>query len=182
MFCDTLLPRLEISVEFTKSSVISVDLKNSVNISRSLPVSYYWYLLILSVSFHGSVHVNMNKNPKILIFGHKMSIFKSKMSKISHSYQKFSKFPKSPFSIPKFPKFPFSDLNSHFRIFLFWSENGGFRMKFTDSYWCFDSTDSYWYFDYWYFDFTDSQLLFFKYHWKWYFQPTSCSDLVVDHP
>ena len=62
-----------------------------------------------------------------------MSIFKSKMSKVSHSYQKFSKFPKSPFSIPKFPKFPFSDLNSPFRIFLFcdiWSENGGFRMKF----------------------------------------------------
>ena len=124
--------------------------------SRSLPVSYYWYLLILSVSFHGSVHVNMNKNPKILIFGHKMSIFKSKMSKVSHSYQKFSKFPKSPFSIPKFPKFPFSDLNSHFRIFLSWSENGGFRMKFTDIYW--------------YFNFTDSQLLCFKYHWKWYFQ------------
>ena len=102
-----------------------------------------------------------------------MSIFKSKMSKISHSYQKFSKFPKSPFSIPKFPKFPFSDLNSHFRTFLSWSENGGFRMKFTDIYWYFDFTDSYWYFDYWYFDFTDNQLHFFKYHWKWYFQPST---------
>ena len=135
-------------------------MKNSVNISRSLSVSYYWYLLILSVSFHGSVHVNMNKNPKILIFGHKMSIFKSKMSKISHSYQKFSKFPKSPFSIPKFPKFPFSNLNFHFRIFLgmipILIRKWGFRMKFTDSYW--------------YFDFTDSQLLFVKYHWNWYFQ------------
>ena len=34
-------PKLEISVEFTKSSVISVDLKNSVNISSLLTVSFY---------------------------------------------------------------------------------------------------------------------------------------------
>ena len=142
-------------------------MKNSVNISRSLPVSYYWYLLILSVSFHGSVHVNMNKNPKILIFGHKMSIFKSKMSKISHSYQKFSKFPKSPFSIPKFPKFPFSDLNSHFRIFLFWSENGGFRVIF-------------WLLIFWFY--WQPTSFFFKYHWKWYFQPRSESEVFSPYP
>ena len=65
-------------------------MKKSVNISRSLPVSYYWYLLILSVSFHGSVHVNMNKNPKILIFGHKMSIFVSKKCPKFHSLVKNS--------------------------------------------------------------------------------------------
>ena len=48
-----------------------------------------------------------NQNPKILIFGFKILIFKSKMSKILCSNRKF---PKIPFSIPKSPKFPFPNL------------------------------------------------------------------------
>ena len=124
-------------------------MKNSVNISTFLPVSFYWYLLILSVSFHGSVHVNMNTNPKILSFGHKMSILKSKMSKISHSDQKFSKFPKSPIKIPKFPKFPFSDQiwpEFPFSDLFIWSENGNLLTVITDIYWQ------------WYFHFTDTDI------------------------
>ena len=109
--------KLEISVEFTKSSVISVDLKNSVNISRSLPVSYHWYLLILSVTLHGSVHVNMNKNPKIFDFWTQNVDFQTKnvqnftlLSKILKIFR-ISNFDSKISKIPIFgSEFPFSDL------------------------------------------------------------------------
>ena len=133
---------------------------NSVNISSLLTVSFYWYLLIISVSIHGSLHVNMNKNLKILIFGTQNVDFQIKNVQ---NFMFLSKFPKFPFSILKFPKIVIFDTKiSKIPIFrsLWIPISGSFYTPFYLKYW---QLLIFWF--YW------QPTSFFKYHWKWYFQP-----------
>ena len=105
---------MEISVEFTKSSVISVDLKNSVKFSSLLTVVWYWYFPMISMIFHGSLHVITNKSPKILIFGFKFWLSNQKCPKfhgltVVSKINKLSSFDTNICMCIQNPKSPFSD-------------------------------------------------------------------------
>ena len=124
---------------------------------------FHWYFLIINEFSWKSLHVNTNKNSMIQNFN-----FKSKMSRVSFSYQKF---PNSHFYSQNFHFRIKFTLNFHFRIFCFDPKLGIFDwnllklhlLKLIFSfYWnlyIFDLlTSDFFFFDICYFHFTESDI------------------------